>query len=246
VNTQELSLGPFSFDGLASPARLVFKNKQRIVVHQLGSGLLATDSLGDDLQSVSFKGTFTGPEATSRARSLDYLRAQGTVLTLAWESLLLPVIIHELELVYSSNLWITYELSCNVIRSIDANDITTTSPALPSPATQVTDILNTLQTTSMSMTQAQATALSELAALDFDAPPAAALQASTDLLNRIDGSIDNLNLLSEDSGIIDQTLSQTRVSNLWNLVSTFGQIALLILAKNRTSSIISAASKVNT
>src|SRR5580704_3308322 len=102
MSTPLLTLGPFSFAGLESPEQVLLKSKQRLAVHHLGSGSTAVDSLGEDFEIASFRGVFSGINAASRIRSIEYLRLQGTPLLLTWGSKTLSVLIREFELSYSS------------------------------------------------------------------------------------------------------------------------------------------------
>ena len=75
TTNSQLTLGPFIFEGLEVPERIVLKSRQRVIVHHLGSGASAMDSLGEDPQSITFQGTFTGPNTANRIRSIDHLPA---------------------------------------------------------------------------------------------------------------------------------------------------------------------------
>jgi len=234
-------LGPISFNGLAYPSRIVIKNRQRNVVHQLGSGSLATDSLGDDLQSVSFKGIFTGQDATTRARLLDSLRSQGALLRLSWESIQLTVLIHELDFIYSSNLWITYSLSCNVVQTANADGPGATDPILASAAAQVSDIQSIIQKTPVVMTADQETALTILANMQFDSPPPGALSSALGLISSIRSSIDTLASQLRDPTLNNPAIGAATKLTILDVTAYFGQLSLLTIAENRVLSIVSDA-----
>lgn len=111
-----LLLGPVSFSGFELPGRIGFGGAQRLAVHTLPGGVRVIDAMGHDDADISWTGTFSGSDATERARLLDLLRAQGPALPLAWESFCYVVIIAQFEAHYEHSNWVPFRITCKVIR----------------------------------------------------------------------------------------------------------------------------------
>jgi hypothetical protein len=238
VSTPLLTLGSFSFEGLESPELIRLKAKQRLAVHHLGSGASITDSLGQEFETASFRGIFSGSNASDRIRSIQYLRLLGTPLPLTWGSTTLFVVIQEFELSYSSNQWVPYNLTCCVIRSKGANAQAVPDLAFASPDTQVHDILGLLEDVALTPSPNQLTGLVELAGLNYDAAPPYALQQAMELLASLDNQI-ALESVTQTPNIVSGPGSYCDV------VAGFGQQATLGLARNRLISITVSAECVN-
>jgi hypothetical protein len=110
-----LVLGPVAFNDFEIPERIVFGGAQRLAVHKLPGGLRVIDALGRDDRELSWSGIFTGSNATERARLLDVLRVQGTVLPLTWDVFFYSVVIAAFEAEYRHGWWIPYRLTCTVL-----------------------------------------------------------------------------------------------------------------------------------
>jgi hypothetical protein len=240
-----LTLGAFSFEGLEAPEHIQLKAKQRLAVHHLGSGFSTIDYLGDDCETVSFRGIFSGLNTADRIRSIDYLRVLGAPQILSWNSRTLSVIIDQFELDYSSDRWIPYRLSCYVVRPINAGFEDPTDVLLTSPAKQVSDMLSLLANTPISPTPGQTEALLTLATLNFDAPPSDAVAQAQELANSIDDQLALLDDTLQDVGAIDQGLPPGDASYMVALVANYGQQAALLLGLNRAMSILTSAEGVN-
>lgn len=240
-----LTLGPFSFEGLESPPKVLVKTKQRLAVHHLGSGSTTTDSLGEDSGIVRFQGIFSGPNAADRIRSIDYLREQGLPLTLTWGSTSLSVIIRELELEYSSGSWIPYRLSCHIARTTNPETQASAYVISTSPITQVSDMLSLLQNTSISPTPDQSTALTALAMLDFDLPSSDDIEQADALIGSIDGQLSALAGAPQGFNPAGSGLSQGEANGLAVVVANSGLQAYLLLARNRVMNIVVSAEGVN-
>jgi hypothetical protein len=185
-------LGSISFEGLEVPERVLLKTKHRLVVHKLGSGSSLIDSLGEDVEVVTFNGIFSGINAVGRIRLIEQLRSQGTPIGITWAAKTLSVIIQEFNLNYSSNQWITYQASCYVTGSANPDKILPTDEVLGSANTQADDIVGLLQGTDISPTAGQTTAIIALAALNYDIAPSDALQHANALLGSIDSQLESL------------------------------------------------------
>jgi hypothetical protein len=233
-----LKLGSFSFEGLESPELIRLKAKQRLAVHHLGSGASITDSLGQELETASFRGVFSGSNAADRIRSIQYLRLLGTPLPLTWASTTLFVIIQEFELSYSSNQWVPYNLTCCVIRSKDAQARTVPDLAFASADTQVADVLGLLEDVDLTPASEQLTGLVELAGLNYDVAPPYALQQAMELLGSLDDRIALVSLAQPPNDL-------SVPGSYCDAVVGFGQQAILGLARNRLISITVSAECVN-
>lgn len=240
-----LTLGPFSFNGLESPDKILLSRRQRIVIHHLGSGLSEVDFLGNDFESVTFQGIFSGTDTAVRIGSIDYLRRQGNPLFLTWGTTALLVIIRDFDLSYVSNRWVPYRLSCLVVTpSLDG-------PGNPSDVLsmsadqQVADLLNLLRINDISPTSDQTTALVDLATENYDLAPHDALQNAQQLLGVINSQLAVQSPTSTNTGGEALASSDYTPIQLANIVDSAGQQANLILARNRLMGIIIAAQAVN-
>lgn len=111
-----LLLGPIIFQDFEVPERINFGGAQRLAVHQFPGGARVIDALGRDDADISFNGTFTGEDATLRARTLDELRALGMVLPLTWDVFTYSVVIREFTAQYERPGWIPFRITCTVLR----------------------------------------------------------------------------------------------------------------------------------
>lgn len=111
-----LLLGPIVFQDFEVPERINFGGTQRLTVHQFPGGARVIDTLGRDDADIAFSGTFTGEDATLRARALDELRALGTVLPLTWDVFTYSVVIRDFAAQYERAGWIPFRITCTVLR----------------------------------------------------------------------------------------------------------------------------------
>ena len=111
-----LLLGPVAFRDFEIPSAINFGGAQRLAVHRLSDGTRIIDALGRDDADITFSGTFTGANATLRARLLDELRVAGTPLPLTWDVFFYTILISRFQADYQQNAWIPYRLSCTVLR----------------------------------------------------------------------------------------------------------------------------------
>ena len=111
-----LLLGPVAFTSLEVPPRINFGGVQRLAVHRLYNGQRVIDALGRDDADISFAGTFSGTDASMRARLVDELRVSGLPLPLTWDVFFYTVLIAKFEANYENPAWIPYRLTCTVLR----------------------------------------------------------------------------------------------------------------------------------
>ena len=111
-----LLLGPIAFQDFEVPSNINIGGAQRLVIHRLPGGTRVIDTLGRDDMNIMFSGTFSGPDATLRARSLDAMRVSGLPMSLTWDVFFYSVIIKKFEADYRSGWWIPYHITCAVVR----------------------------------------------------------------------------------------------------------------------------------
>lgn len=111
-----LLLGPIAFQDFEVPSGIRFGGRQRLAVHRLMGGGRVIDALGQDDADISFCGTFSGSNATVRARMLDELRIAGQPLQLTWDVFFYTVFIGHFEADYQNRWWIPYQIGCTVLR----------------------------------------------------------------------------------------------------------------------------------
>ncbi len=111
-----LFLGPVVFADFEIPESINFGGTQRLAIHRLAGGGRVIDSLGRDDADIRFAGTFSGSDATARARVLDELRVAGTSLSLSWDVLYYTVVIQRFEADYRNGWWIPFRITCSVLR----------------------------------------------------------------------------------------------------------------------------------
>lgn len=111
-----LMLGPVLFQDFEVPERINFGGGQHLAVHHLPGGARVIDALGRDDAEITFAGTFSGPDASARARGLDALRAVGLPQLLSWDVFAYTVVIRDFHADYQAGNWIPFRLSCTVLR----------------------------------------------------------------------------------------------------------------------------------
>jgi hypothetical protein len=111
-----LVLGPIVFQDFEIPSGINFGGRQLLAVHQLTDGQRVVDSIGPDESEISFSGTFSGADATSRSRLLNFLRATGGELNLTWDVFFYTVVVSHFDANYENPVWIPYRISCTVVR----------------------------------------------------------------------------------------------------------------------------------
>lgn len=111
-----LLLGPVVFQDFEVPEAVHFGGIQRLAVHRLPGGARVVDAMGREETDIVFSGTFSGAEATSRARLLDALRGAGLPLPLSWDGFTYTVVIRAFEARYERPGWVPFRIVCAVLR----------------------------------------------------------------------------------------------------------------------------------
>jgi hypothetical protein len=238
-------MGSISFEGLEVPERVLLRTKRRLVIHSLGSGASLIDSLGEEVEVITFNGIFSGTDAIRRIRSIEFLRSQGEPVGLTWASKTLSVVIREFNLNYSSNQWITYQLSCYVVDSANSNGTPLANEVLGSANAQADDIVGLLQNTGLSPTVDQTSALVMLATLNYDIAPSDALQQANTLLESINSQLESLDqvVIYDSAGVAGRPEAQAQ--SFLGTVSNAGQQAALTLASYRLMNVSVRAKSVS-
>jgi hypothetical protein len=128
-----LQLGPVSFQDFELPARIRFGGEQRLAVHVLPGGARVIDAMGRDDADIGWGGVFSGTDAADRARTIDLMRAQGGVSTLAWDAFCYLVVIGSFDASYEHSNWVPYKISCTVVKDLAQSS----ADAAPSVVTDV-------------------------------------------------------------------------------------------------------------
>lgn len=111
----QLILGPVVFADFEIPGRIAFGGRQHQAVHHLPGGMRVIDVMGRDDLPIAWHGIFGGPDAAQRAQALDLLRAEGSALTLTWDTFAYVVILSEFVAVYERQNWVPYRIVCTVV-----------------------------------------------------------------------------------------------------------------------------------
>ena len=129
-------LGPVAFQGFEVPERISLGGKQQLAVHNLPGGGRVVDALGPEEAPMRWSGTFSGPDAAERVRTLERLRRSGATLPLSWDGWRFTVVIQEFGAETTSPWWIPYHIQLCVLPDDEFN-VGDGLPALPSLADAV-------------------------------------------------------------------------------------------------------------
>lgn len=138
-----LLLGPVEFRSLEIPSQINFGGAQRLAVHQLLGGQRVIDALGRNDGEILFNGTFSGTDASLRARLVDELRSAGNPLPLVWDVFFFTVLIAQFEAEYQNPGWVPYRIRCTVLRdeaSAAANAVLSLAASALADATAATGL----------------------------------------------------------------------------------------------------------
>jgi len=186
-----VTLGTFAFQGLEVPDRVILRNKQRLSVHHLTSGVRAIESAGTDLQTITFRGIFNGQEASNRIKVLEEMREQGAPLLLSWDFQMTDVLIQDFELFYKSYHWVPYKLTLQVLDGNASADTVDAELPWPMSAARIADIVTLLGNTPLSMPPAVRSALLQLIGGNYDIASRAALTVISEFATNIDRAIES-------------------------------------------------------
>jgi hypothetical protein len=111
-----LLVGPLLLQGFELPQSIQWGGAQRVAIHRLPGGRRVLDSMGRDDREIAWNGIFTGDDGALRARLMDLMRAEGTILPLAWDTFFYSVVVSRFEASFERANWIPYRIACTVLR----------------------------------------------------------------------------------------------------------------------------------
>lgn len=118
-----VTIGSMTLRDFEVPQAIRYGGQQRLAVHHLGDGRRIVEALGHDDIDIEFGGVLTGPDAASRARTLEQLCRTGSQVPLVWDTNRLTVIVQRFTADYASESWINYRLACNVMDTTPATTV---------------------------------------------------------------------------------------------------------------------------
>jgi hypothetical protein len=111
-----LLLGPVLLQAFELPPAISWGGAQALHIHKLPGGTRIIDAMGRDDAAITWTGIFTGSDCGLRARTIDLMRANGSIWPLTWDSFFYSVVIDRFEADYRRPNWIPYRISCTVLR----------------------------------------------------------------------------------------------------------------------------------
>ena len=230
-----VTLGGFTFEGLEVPDRVILRNKQKLIVHHMTSGARAIDTTGTDIQTIAFRGVFSGSAAPERIKYIESMRDSGARLLFSWDFQIVDVFIQDFEILYQSHQWIPYRLTCQVTDPAAQPSRTAADLLWAGPSSQISDIGNLLNNAGIGMPSGVASALRELAALNYDSAPAAALAQVAGFISDMSGRIVQT---AHQAAERTTTIDAVAASGLMALIESCRLNANLILCRNRLNDIV--------
>lgn len=112
----DLFLGSIAFSDFEIPECIQWGGTQRVAIHQLPDGQRVIDALGRNDTEICWSGVFSGPDASDRARLLDFMRGEGAVWPLTWDAFFYSVVITYFSAEFARPNWIPYRIACTVLR----------------------------------------------------------------------------------------------------------------------------------
>lgn len=119
--TDVLTLGPVEFVNFSVPEGMPFGGKQRVKRHLLLGGARVIDTMGADIDTRSFSGTYFGDDALSSMLTIDAMRVAGQPVMLAWGAEARLVVVTDFTFdVKRFPQYITYSCTCLIADNNDA------------------------------------------------------------------------------------------------------------------------------
>lgn len=225
-----LLLGPIVFNDFEVPGGIVFGGAQRLAIHRLPGGARVIDALGRDDRALSFSGTFSGADATLRARALDELRSAGLPLPLTWDVFFYTVVIDSFQADYRAGNWIPYKVSCTVIRD-EASAVIQAAASLATTAlADVGSALVPASAAGIDLTGAQSTLATAGATTRGSADYSAAGAAIGSAQTTIGTSLADAGAALSSAGLVGATSADAGVTGLNAAAQAAGQIGQLTQA----------------
>lgn len=113
--TDFVSLGGFVFRDFEIPNRLIFGGHQKTIEHHLIGGTRKIDAMGPVPMPVAWQGRFRGPDAMSRAMTIDAMRQAGAQVPLIWGVLFRNVVIANFIASPEKSFEVPYQIECKVV-----------------------------------------------------------------------------------------------------------------------------------
>jgi hypothetical protein len=181
-----VSLGGIDLAGMEVPEKLAWGGAQRATIHKLPGGGRVIDLMGQDDADIKWSGYFQGPQANSRARSIDAMRIAGAPVTLSWPGFTRQVIVSEFSCSSERGGYLLpYSVCCTVIPTVPV-------PGQPSLLGQIANdigaavgVPNLMQTITPVLAQAQ----SALAAVQKVMPIAGVLTGGSSAFVAVSGAL---------------------------------------------------------
>ena len=236
-----VTLGSFTFEGLEVPDRVILRNRQKLIVHHMTSGARAIDTTGTDIQTIAFRGVFSGSAAPERIKYIESMRDGGNQLLFSWDFQIAEVYIQDFEILYQSHQWIPYRLTCQVTDPATPPSRTAADLLWAGSSSQISDIGNLLNNAGIGMPAGVTPALRELAALNYDAAPAPAMAKVTRFVSDISDRIVKTAHRPADSATPADAAAAT---GLLALIESCRLNANLILCRNRLNDIVVRSSNI--
>jgi hypothetical protein len=229
-----LVLGPVAFQAFEIPAGVNFGGRQLLAIHQLTDGRRVVDSIGADESTISFSGTFSGADATLRARTLNYLRVAGDELNLTWDVFFYTVVLSRFDADYQNPVWIPYRISCTVVH----DEAVAIAPSVISLSNSISGDLDAAaaQCTSLDLdfTDVQSS-LANPNATTLGSAAYAAAQSSIDLVQ---------SAINTQIGISEAALQTVSASNLATAASLVSALIASVTAAQQLADLANASAYV--
>ncbi|HQT66020.1 MAG: hypothetical protein B7Z78_06335 [Rhodospirillales bacterium 20-60-12] len=160
-----VTLGGIIFRDFEVPERIIFGGTQSLAVHQLFGGGRMIEALGALDSEVFLTGIFSGPDAASRAQTLNVMRESGVAVALIWDEFFYNVIIEELVFSFTKNWWIPFRMRLVVVRDYVIEAITAIPSALQQANNDILTAAGFSSQTGISVSGVNETTTSTLPAL---------------------------------------------------------------------------------
>lgn len=112
-----VTLGDITLVDLETPERMPWGGEQQLVVHKMVGGARTIDAMGQDEAPIEWSGWILGPDAVSRAQSIDAMRVGGLPQKLTWHGFTYQVIVRSFLPVFERFYQIPYRINCEVVQN---------------------------------------------------------------------------------------------------------------------------------
>lgn len=116
----KLVLQDMTFSDMEIPGTINFGGKQILGIHQLPGGTRIIDVMSRDDADIEWEGIFLGPNATPRARQLDFYRATGQQVTLLYNTFQYECVVVDFHADFERFYQVPYRIRLAVIIDLSA------------------------------------------------------------------------------------------------------------------------------